>query len=97
MNGGVTYRRTNAPNLSSKDGLGKEIEIHKNGQQEHEFFWMEMSLVGQEEEVVGGRRGEGPGGTHTMSRHATLPAAPAGGVGYGGSPWSLPGTPMILV
>jgi hypothetical protein len=25
---GVTYRRTNAPNLSSKDGLSKEIENH---------------------------------------------------------------------
>ena len=42
---------------------------------------MEMSMVGQEEDVVGGRRGEGPGGTHTMSWRATLPAAPAGGVG----------------
>ena len=40
-----------------------------------------MSLVGQEEGVVGGRSGEGPGGTHTMSRRATLPAVPAGGVG----------------
>ena len=34
-------------------------------------FWMEMSLVGQEEGVVGGRSGEGSGGTHTMSRRAT--------------------------
>ena len=42
---------------------------------------MEMSLVGQEEGVVGGRKGEGPGGTHTMSRRATFPTAPAGGVG----------------
>jgi hypothetical protein len=24
--GGVTYRRTNAPNLSNNDGLSKEIE-----------------------------------------------------------------------
>ena len=38
MNGGVTYQGTNAPNLSSKDGLSKEIEIHENEQQEHEFF-----------------------------------------------------------
>ena len=38
INGGVTYRRTNAPNLSSKDGLSNEIEIHEDEQQEHEFF-----------------------------------------------------------
>ena len=37
MNGGVTYQRTNAPNLSNKDGLSKEIENHENGQQEHDF------------------------------------------------------------
>ena len=55
MNGGVTYRRTNAPSFSSKDGLSKEIEIHENEQQGHEFFWMEMALVGQEE---GGGRWE---------------------------------------
>ena len=35
--GGVTYRRTNAPNLSSKDGLSKEIENREQEQQEHEF------------------------------------------------------------
>jgi hypothetical protein len=36
---GVTYWRTNAPNLSSKDGLSKEI---KNREQEHEFeLWSE--------------------------------------------------------
>jgi hypothetical protein len=34
--GGVTYRRTNAPNLSSKDGLSKEIENREQEQQEHE-------------------------------------------------------------
>ena len=49
-------------------------------------FWMEMSLVGQEEGVVGGRSGEGPGRTHTMSRCATLPTAPGGGLGA----WSVP-------
>ena len=37
MNGGVTYQRTNAPNLSSKDGLNKEIESRENRQQEHKF------------------------------------------------------------
>jgi hypothetical protein len=34
---GVTYQRTNAPNLSSKDGLSKEIENHEEEQQEHGF------------------------------------------------------------
>jgi hypothetical protein len=32
---GVTYRGTNAPNLSSKDGLSKEIENREEEQQEH--------------------------------------------------------------
>jgi hypothetical protein len=34
---GVTYQRINTPNLSSKDGLSKEIENHEKEQQEHEF------------------------------------------------------------
>jgi hypothetical protein len=34
---GVTYQRTNAPNLSSKDGLSKEIENREEEQQEHGF------------------------------------------------------------
>jgi hypothetical protein len=34
---GATYRRTNAPNLSSKDGLSKEIENHEQEQQEYKF------------------------------------------------------------
>jgi hypothetical protein len=42
----VTYRRTNAPNLSSKDGLSKKIENREQEQQEHGFeqwsgvFWV---------------------------------------------------------
>jgi hypothetical protein len=31
------FRRTNAPNLSSKDGLSKEIENHEQEQQKHGF------------------------------------------------------------
>jgi hypothetical protein len=39
---GVTYQRTNAPNLSSKDGLSKEIENCEQEQQEHGFeLWSE--------------------------------------------------------
>jgi hypothetical protein len=34
---GVTYWRTNAPNLSIKDGLGKEIENCEQEQQEHGY------------------------------------------------------------
>jgi hypothetical protein len=34
---GVTYQRTNAPNLSSKDGLSKEIKNREEEQQEHGF------------------------------------------------------------
>ena len=81
MNGGVTYRRTSAPSFNSKDGLSKEIKIHENEQQEHQFFGWKRLWSGKRKEVVGGRSGEGPGGTHTMSRRATLSAAPAGGVG----------------
>ena len=40
-----------------------------------------MSLVGQEEEVVGGRSGGGPGGPHIMPWRGHMPAAPLGGVG----------------
>jgi hypothetical protein len=39
---GVTYRRTNAPNLSNKDGLSKEIKNCEQEQQEHGFeLWSE--------------------------------------------------------
>jgi hypothetical protein len=39
---GVTYRRTNALNLSSKDGLSKEIENREQEQQELVFeLWSE--------------------------------------------------------
>jgi hypothetical protein len=39
---GVTYQRTNAPNLSSKDGLSKEIENREQEQQELVFeLWSE--------------------------------------------------------
>jgi hypothetical protein len=34
---GVTYRRTNGPNLSSKDGLSKEIKNRELEQQEYGF------------------------------------------------------------
>jgi hypothetical protein len=34
---GATYWRTNAPNLSSKDGLSKEIKNREQEQQEHRF------------------------------------------------------------
>ena len=37
MIGGVTYQRTNAPNLSRKDGLSKEIKNHEHEQQERKF------------------------------------------------------------
>jgi hypothetical protein len=36
-NRGVTYRRTNAPNLNNKDGLSKEIENREQEQQEYEY------------------------------------------------------------
>ena len=35
--GGVTYRRTNAPNLSRNDGLRKEIENREQEQQKLVF------------------------------------------------------------
>jgi hypothetical protein len=36
------FWRTNAPNLSSKDVLSKEIEKHEQGQQEYGFeLWSE--------------------------------------------------------
>ena len=54
ISGGVTYQGTNAPNLSRKDGLSKEIENHENNQQEHEF---EQSLgVFREREKSGRKR-----------------------------------------
>ena len=34
MYGGVTYQRINAPNLSTNDGLSKEIESREQEQQE---------------------------------------------------------------
>ena len=51
---------------------------------------MEMSMVGQEEGGVGGRRGEGPGGTHTMSWRGHMPVVPPGGVGAWWVPLVLP-------
>jgi hypothetical protein len=44
--GGVTYRRTNTPNLSSKDRLSKEIENRKQEQQEHGFEQLSGVFLG---------------------------------------------------
>jgi hypothetical protein len=44
---GVTYRRTNAPNLSSKDGLSKEIENREQEPQEHGFELWSGDISGE--------------------------------------------------
>jgi hypothetical protein len=48
---GVTYRRTNAPNLGSKDGLSKEIENREQEQQEHGFEQWSVDFLGERESV----------------------------------------------
>jgi hypothetical protein len=44
---GVTYQRTNAPNLSSKDGLIKEIENHEQEQKELVFELWSKDISGE--------------------------------------------------
>jgi hypothetical protein len=44
---GVTYRRINAPNLNSKDGLSKEIENREKEQQEHGFELWSGDFLGE--------------------------------------------------
>jgi hypothetical protein len=44
---GVTYRRTNALNIRSKDGLSKEIENHEQEQQEHGFQQWSGDFLGE--------------------------------------------------
>jgi hypothetical protein len=43
----VTYRRTNAPNLSSKDGLSKEIKNCEQEQQELVFELWSEDILGE--------------------------------------------------
>jgi hypothetical protein len=44
---GVTYRRTNAPNLRSKDGLSKEIKNREQEQQELVFELWSEDILGE--------------------------------------------------
>ena len=91
---GVTYRRTNTPNLSSKDGLSKEIENLEQEQQETRVWTMVVCFPVKESGVVGGWVSGGPGGALPTGWRAPLAGrASTWGAALGcptGQPQALP-------
>ena len=89
--GGVTYRRTIAPNLSRKCGLRKEIENREPNEQEHEWEKVCAVFFGREKAVSGRGGREGPGGPHTVPGRG--PKVARAWAWYG-RPGVLPGLPQ---